>query len=163
TAIAINALSVDVSLAPAGGEGQGEGTMKGGAMRYNVISADCHIDLCWLPPDLFTASASSELRDRMPFVADTPSGAMWKTKRGVDIANSTDLKPLWDPYWNPLWAVINETRLPLHFHTVGGYVPEHIRQIAMIGGDPSRAELPGAPEVEIPVARAAFASYITQF
>ena len=23
-------------------------------MRYDVISADCHIDLIWLPPDLFT-------------------------------------------------------------------------------------------------------------
>ena len=22
-------------------------------MRYEMISADCHIDLCWLPPDLF--------------------------------------------------------------------------------------------------------------
>ena len=43
--------------------------------------------------------------------------------RGLDIANSPDLKPLWDPYWNPLWEVINETGLPLHFHTVGGYVP----------------------------------------
>src|SRR5205085_2741551 len=45
--------------------------------------------------------------------------------RGVDIANSSDLKPLWDPYWDPLWAVINETGMPLHFHTVGGYLPEH--------------------------------------
>ena len=23
-------------------------------MRYDFISADCHIDLIWLPPDLFT-------------------------------------------------------------------------------------------------------------
>ena len=37
-------------------------------MRYDVISADCHIDLCWLPPDLFTANASAPLKDRMPFV-----------------------------------------------------------------------------------------------
>jgi predicted TIM-barrel fold metal-dependent hydrolase len=33
----------------------------------------------------------------------------------------------------------------------------------LIGADPTRAELPGAPEVELPVARAAFASHITQF
>jgi hypothetical protein len=28
-------------------------------MRYTRISADCHIDLCWLPPDLFTSNASA--------------------------------------------------------------------------------------------------------
>ena len=26
-------------------------------MKYDFISADCHIDLIWLPPDLFTANA----------------------------------------------------------------------------------------------------------
>lgn len=262
-------------------------------MRYDRISADCHIDLCWLPPDLFTANASSALRERMPYVADGPNVPMWTTKkganlghmngmgsagrqyvpgkihradrmaetglyedgkrgvrrltdpdlrvkdqdrdgvqaevlygvlgatsrlndaeaavevmriynewlaefcsahperfaglasipnhpieaavaevrraadcgalRGLDIANSPDLRPLWDPYWNPLWEVINETGLPLHFHTVGGYMPDHIRKIAMIGADPTRALLPGAPEVDLPVARAAFASHITAF
>ena len=241
-------------------------------MRYDVISADCHVDLCWLPPDLFTASASSGLRDRMPYVTDGPNGRVWTTKRGaslglmngmgsagrqyvpgrihradrmaatglyedgkrgirrltdpdlrvkdqdrdgvqaevlygvlgaasrlndpeaavevtrvynewlagfcaarperfaglasipnhpieaaiaevkrvakrgvlrgLDIANSPDLKPLWDPYWNPLWEVINDTGLPLHFHTISGYMPEHIRKIVSIGSDPTRAEPP---------------------
>jgi predicted TIM-barrel fold metal-dependent hydrolase len=262
-------------------------------MRYDVISADCHLDLCWLPPELFVENASRDMRERMPYVAEGPTGRMWKTKRGanlgyvngmgsagrqyvpgkihradrmaetglyddgkrgirrlsdpdlrikdqdrdgvqaevlygvlgatgrlndpeaavevmriyntwladfcsrhperfaglasipnhpieaavaevkrvakrgglrgLDIANSTDLKPLWDPYWNPLWEAVNETGLPLHFHTVGGYAPDHIRKIQLIGADPTRAELPGAPEVELPVARAAFASHITQF
>ena len=27
-------------------------------MRYEMISADCHVDLCWLPPDLFPSNAS---------------------------------------------------------------------------------------------------------
>ena len=31
-------------------------------MQYDVISADGHIDLIWLPPDLFTANASAKLR-----------------------------------------------------------------------------------------------------
>jgi len=83
--------------------------------------------------------------------------------RGLDIANSSDLQPLWDPYWKPLWEVINATGLPLHFHTVSGYVPDHIRKIMFLGGDPSRAKLPDAPDVPMPVARAAFASNITQF
>jgi len=262
-------------------------------MRYEMISADCHVDLCWLPPELFTGNASSAMRERMPYVADGPNGPWWTTKRGanlglmngmgsggrqyipgrihrsdrmaetglyedgkrgirrltdpdlrvkdqdrdgvqaevlygvlgatgrlndgeaavevtriynewlagfcskrperfaglasipnhpieaaiaevervakrgalrgLDIANSTDLKPLWDPYWNPLWEVINATGLPLHFHTVSGYTPEHIRKIMLIGGDPTRASLPGMPEVELPVARAAFATNITAF
>ena len=262
-------------------------------MKYEMISADCHVDLCWLPPTLFTENASAALRERMPYVADGPQGRWWTTKRGanlglmngmgsggrqyipgkihradrmaetglyddgkrgvrrltdpdlrvkdqdrdgvqaevlygvlgatsrlndpeaaievlrvynewlaefcskqpgrfaglgaipnssieagiaevervakrgvlrgVDIANSPDLKPLWDPYWNPLWKAINATGLPLHFHTVSGYVPDHIRKIQMIGADPTRAALPGMPEVELPVARAAFATSITAF
>jgi predicted TIM-barrel fold metal-dependent hydrolase len=262
-------------------------------MRYEMISADCHVDLIWLPPDLFTANASPDMRERMPYVTDGPKGKVWQTKkgaglglmngmgsagreytpgkihrsdrmastglyddgkkgirrltdpelrikdqdrdgvqaevlygilgatsrlndpeaavevirvynewlagfveskpgrfvglaaipnnpldaaiaevervakrgacRGIDIANSADLKPLWDPYWEPLWAVINDTGLPLHFHTVGGYLPDHIRKIMFLGGDPSRASLPDAPDVPMPVARAAFATNITHF
>ena len=262
-------------------------------MKHRVISADCHVDLCWLPPDLFVANARADLRDRMPHVTDSPKGPTWVTnkganlglacgmgsggreyipgrihradrmaetglyadgkrgirrltdpelrlkdqdrdgvqgevlygilgasgrmndpeatvevmriynewladfcgthrdryaglasipnnpldatiaevervaKRGVlaglDIANSPDLKPLWDPYWTPLWEVVNACGLPLHFHTVGGYVPDHIRKIVSIGSDPSRAALPRAPAVDLPVARAAFATSITQF
>jgi predicted TIM-barrel fold metal-dependent hydrolase len=262
-------------------------------MRYDVISADCHIDLCWLPPDLFASNASAAMRDRMPFVSDGPTGPRWTTKkgaalgrpcgmgsagreyvpgriyrsdrmaatglyddgkrgirritdpelrlrdqdrdgvqgevlygvlgttgrmndpeaavevmrvynewlagfcathpdryaglasipnhpleaaiaevervakrgvlRGLDIANSSDLTPLWDPYWNRLWDVISACGLPLHFHTVGGYVPDHIRKIVLVGSDPTRAGAPDAPKVDLPVARAAFATSITQF
>src|SRR5499433_889152 len=262
-------------------------------MRYEMISADCHIDLCWLPPTLFTEHASAAMRERMPHVVDGPQGSVWVTTkgaklghacgmgsggreyvpgrihradrmastglyedgkkgirrltepelrikdqdldgvqgevlygilgatgrmgdpeatvevmriynewladfcsthperfaglasipndpidaaitevervakrgavRGLDIANSPDLKPLWDPYWNPLWEVVNASGLPLHFHTVGGYVPDHIRKIIFVGSDPSRAALPDAPAVELPVARAAFATSITMF
>ena len=50
------------------------------ARQYRRISADCHLDMIWLPPDLFTSNASSKLRDQMPFVADQADG----TKRWVD-------------------------------------------------------------------------------
>jgi hypothetical protein len=30
-------------------------------MKYDVISADGHVDLIWLPPDLFTKNASAKL------------------------------------------------------------------------------------------------------
>ena len=52
-------------------------------MKYETISADCHVDLCWLPPDLFTTKASAALRDRMPYVADGPNGRNWTTKKGA--------------------------------------------------------------------------------
>ena len=44
-------------------------------MRYNRISADCHLDLIWLPPDLFVSEAPRELKERMPYVADRPDGS----------------------------------------------------------------------------------------
>jgi predicted TIM-barrel fold metal-dependent hydrolase len=223
-------------------------------MRYTRISADCHVDLCWLPPDLFTSSASAAMKDRMPYVADGPKGPVWVTKkganlglvngmgsagreyvpgkihrsdrmaatglyedgkrgvrrltdpelrlkdqerdgvqaevlygilgatrrlndpeaavelvriynewladfcdthpdryaglacipnapveaaveemrrvikrggvRGLEIANSQDIVPLWDPQWNPVWEVANEAALPVHFHTVGERRPD---------------------------------------
>ena len=53
------------------------------AMEYQVISADCHIDLIWLPPDLFTANASAGLKDRMPYVTDGAKGPEWVTRAGA--------------------------------------------------------------------------------
>jgi hypothetical protein len=49
-------------------------------MRYTRISADCHIDMPWLPPDLFTSNCSAALKDRMPYVAEGPDGSYWATK-----------------------------------------------------------------------------------
>ena len=223
-------------------------------MRYTRISADCHLDLCWLPPDLFSSSVSLAMKDRMPYVTDGPKGPRWVTKqganlglvngmgsagreyvpgrihrsdrmaatglyedgkrgirrltdpelrlkeqerdgvqaevlygilgatrrlndaeaavelvriynewlagfcdahpdryaglacipnapveaaveemrrvikrggvRGLEIANSHDIVPLWDPQWNPVWEVANEAALPVHFHTVGERRPD---------------------------------------
>jgi predicted TIM-barrel fold metal-dependent hydrolase len=52
-------------------------------MKYDVISADCHIDLIWLPPDLFTANAPAALKERMPFVTEGARGKEWVTKNGA--------------------------------------------------------------------------------
>src|SRR5881397_3253513 len=52
-------------------------------MVYTRISADCHIDMPWLPPDLFTANASALMKDRMPYVVDGPDGPQWTTKKGA--------------------------------------------------------------------------------
>ncbi len=52
-------------------------------MKYEFISADCHIDLIWLPPDLFTSNARADLRARMPHVVDTRRGKMWVADNGA--------------------------------------------------------------------------------
>ena len=223
-------------------------------MDYRVISADCHIDLPWLPPDLFTANARTDLKDRMPFVADGEKGPVWTSKsgaqfglqngmgsggreyipgqinrsdrmaaeglyddgkkgirrltdpelrikdqdrdgvqaevlfgilgasqrlndpeaatemmriynvwladfcdthpdrfagmaaipnydvtaaieeigrvakrgslKGLEVANSYDMKPLYHPDWDPLWKAIHESGLPMHFHTIGSKKPD---------------------------------------
>jgi uncharacterized protein len=51
-------------------------------MPYSRISADCHIDLPMLAPDLFTSNASAALKERMPFVTDGPDGPFWTCKNG---------------------------------------------------------------------------------
>jgi len=53
-------------------------------LRAKVVSADCHIDLIWLPPDLFTAMAPKRLRDRMPYVdRDERGRSVWVSKGGA--------------------------------------------------------------------------------
>ncbi|MGH7917542.1 MAG: amidohydrolase family protein [Candidatus Binataceae bacterium] len=243
-------------------------------MKYEVISADCHIDLIWLPPDLFTANASAGLKDRMPYLTEGSKGKYWVTRnganfglmngmgsagreyvpgqihrsdrmastglyddgrkgirrladpdlrlkdqardgvqgevlygilgasmrlnddeaatemlriynewladfcrthperyaglacipshdmdagvaevkrvakegalRGLDIPQRRGMTPLWDPWWNPLWEAAAEAGLPVHFHTIGGGIPDFTK-------------------LKPKVARAAFAAVITSF
>ena len=52
-------------------------------MHYDVISADGHVDLIWLPPDLFTKNASAAFKDRMPHVVEGPKGPEWISAKGA--------------------------------------------------------------------------------
>ena len=54
-------------------------------MEYRCISADCHIDLGWMPYDLFVSNASQAMKDRMPYVVHGPNGPMWMTKTGLSL------------------------------------------------------------------------------
>jgi len=54
-------------------------------MEYRCISADCHVDLTWLPHDLFVSNASHAMRDRVPCVTQGPDGPRWGTKAGLDL------------------------------------------------------------------------------
>src|SRR5262249_9145860 len=58
------------------------------SMEYRCISADCHIDLNWLPYDLFVSNASQAMRDRMPYVVQQPDGPRWVTKAGVNLGGA---------------------------------------------------------------------------
>jgi len=51
-------------------------------MQYNRISADCHLDMIWLPPDLFTSQAPRAMKERMPFVGEGKTGLEWLAPNG---------------------------------------------------------------------------------
>src|SRR5262245_23652233 len=46
-------------------------------MRYQRISADDHMDLNWLPRDLWTKRVPQQFKDRAPKVVDTEVGPRW--------------------------------------------------------------------------------------
>ena len=52
-------------------------------MTYNIISGDGHVDLNWLPHDLFVDNAPAQWKDKMPHVEDASSGPVWKANGKV--------------------------------------------------------------------------------
>ena len=46
-------------------------------LNHSFISADDHIDLRWLPKDLWTARLPAKLRERGPRVIENDKGAYW--------------------------------------------------------------------------------------
>jgi len=46
-------------------------------MEYTIIPGDGHIDLRWLPHDLFVSHAPAPWKDQVPHVRDTPTGTHW--------------------------------------------------------------------------------------
>ena len=62
-------------------------------MNYTRISADCHIDLPWIPPDLFTSNATASMKARMPFVTDGPDGPYWTSRNGTSFGLMNGVGP----------------------------------------------------------------------
>ena len=56
-------------------------------MDYTVISADTHLDLTWLPGDMFMQAAPDGIKDKMPHVRETDKGKRWIIE-GEDIARA---------------------------------------------------------------------------
>ena len=48
-------------------------------MSYRIISADCHIDMTWMPGTLtlWTENAPAKLREHVPQVRETPEDPKW--------------------------------------------------------------------------------------
>jgi hypothetical protein len=63
----------------------------GNANACKETSADCLLDLLWLPPELFVAEAKRE--ERVPYVANGPD---WQTKAGVDMGLHGVIGPVTD-------------------------------------------------------------------
>ena len=49
-------------------------------MAERVISADTHMDLVWLPEDLFVSNAPDALKSQMPRVVETEHGKRWEAQ-----------------------------------------------------------------------------------
>ena len=62
-------------------------------MQYRRISADCHLDMPWMPPQLFVSEAPRELKDRMPYVEDGPQGPQWVAKNGANFGLKNGVGP----------------------------------------------------------------------
>ena len=46
-------------------------------MQYNLVSGDSHVDMSWLPGDLFVQNSPRGLRERMPRISETQEGMRW--------------------------------------------------------------------------------------
>ena len=53
-------------------------------MEYRVISGDAHVDLKWLPGDLFVSNAPARWKDAAPRLVDDEDGGRWFAE-GVDL------------------------------------------------------------------------------
>ena len=67
-------------------------------MQYRRISADCHLDLPWMPPELFVSEAPAALKDRMPYVTDGPDGPRWVAKNGASFGLLNGVGPAGQKY-----------------------------------------------------------------
>lgn len=67
-------------------------------MEYRRVSADCHLDLPWMPPSLFTSEAPREMKERMPFVTDGPDGPFWTARNGAKFGLVNGVGPTGQKY-----------------------------------------------------------------
>jgi predicted TIM-barrel fold metal-dependent hydrolase len=81
-------------------------------------------DFCATYPDRFAGLACIPNHDIDAAVKEIYRVAERGQVRGVEVANTLDMKPVFDPSWTPLWQALNDVKLPVHFHTIGGRPPD---------------------------------------
>jgi uncharacterized protein len=54
-------------------------------VEYRYISADNHLDIVWLPKDVWTKRVARKYRDRVPRVVETDKGTFWEWEGAAQI------------------------------------------------------------------------------
>jgi uncharacterized protein len=67
-------------------------------MQYRRISADSHLDLPWMPPNLFVERAPRALKERMPYVTEGPDGPRWVARNGASFGLMNGVGPSGQKY-----------------------------------------------------------------
>ena len=88
------------------------------------IYNDWLADFCASEPNRFAGLASIPNFDITVANAEINRVVKRGVLRGLEVANSWDMKPLFDPHWDLLWKAVSESGLPLHFHTIGAKQPD---------------------------------------
>ena len=81
-------------------------------------------EFCATFPDRLAGIASIPNHDMHAAVDEIRRVAERGVARGLEVAATLDMKPLYDTHWNPLWQAASEAGLPVHFHTIGGRKPD---------------------------------------
>lgn len=100
----------------------------GAAMRLNDDEAcedmlriynEWLADFCETHPSRFAGIASIPSHSVLAATAEIERVAKRGVVRGVEIAHTHEMDPLFHPIWKEMWATCEEAQLPIHFHTVG--------------------------------------------
>ena len=87
------------------------------------IYNDWLIGFCSSAPERFAGIACITSHNIQTAVEEIRRIGLKGVLRGLEVAITSALKPLWHPEWHPVWEDAQETGLPVHFHTIGGKGP----------------------------------------
>ena len=76
-------------------------------------------DFCEKHPDRYAGIASILGSPVNAAVEEVERVAKRGVARGIEVSITQDMLPFFHPGWEPLWAAIAASKLPLHFHTIG--------------------------------------------
>ena len=86
-------------------------------MSHGIISADCHMDLMFVPEDTFTARAPAGWRDRMPRIVESDDGFSWVAGERGELRLGT-----WASQGSRVWSGVRGAHM-----REAGYTPEDRR------------------------------------